>query len=213
MKSIKGTVTFQCKGKCPPFEAEIWTLIRGDEDIDLKEAALGGELNLISCPHCHEFFYGESPLVYLDKENEILIFAFPKDYEKDKAKWQRKMDEDFELLKNGLLKEMQINYKPVLVFGTDKLKEFLSREGERREETEVIGCLANEMNLKTQKVKPAKARECGLPNVFPFAGDNITKETVLKASQKLIKGRSKIKSLSRLIEHCDDDKTDISDLI
>ena len=52
MKSIKNDGAACCPNNCEPFEVEYWSLISADQNPDLKEAALGGELNLVQCPEC-----------------------------------------------------------------------------------------------------------------------------------------------------------------
>ena len=56
MKSIKSSGRIACPEGCEGFEAEFWTLIGADEDEGLKQALLGGELNLFRCPECGKFF-------------------------------------------------------------------------------------------------------------------------------------------------------------
>ncbi|HOX22795.1 MAG TPA: CpXC domain-containing protein, partial [Elusimicrobiales bacterium] len=108
MKSIRGVVEAKCPHcQAPEFEAEIWSFIRADSEPELKEAVLYGELNLLECPECKNFFYFESPVVYFDPQIELLVFLLPHSYEKEAVMWREKMASDFASIKQGLASELK----------------------------------------------------------------------------------------------------------
>jgi hypothetical protein len=55
MPSMKGTVIASCPAGCGDFETVVWTLIRADEDQDLKDTVWAASLiwhNARSAPSC-----------------------------------------------------------------------------------------------------------------------------------------------------------------
>ena len=78
MKSIRNESAAHCPSGCEPFEVEYWSLIRADQNPDLKESILGGELNLVRCPECGTYFHHDEDLLYLDIPAELLVFVFSK---------------------------------------------------------------------------------------------------------------------------------------
>jgi hypothetical protein len=195
------------------FETDAWSFIRGDQDPDLVEAIIGGELNLAQCPHCSVFFFAECPMVYLDKKSELLAFIFPQSYAREKEKWQKKMQDDFKILQEGLFKEMKIDYEPILLFGPQSIKKLLKDERDIQEEVEVINCLADELGLKIQPVKPSRARKNGFSYTLPYEGEKCNTKSALSASHKILKGHSKLKSLSKLVHCCEKEELEVSSLI
>ena len=54
--SIKGSFKAQCPSCKESFDADFWTVVRGDQDQDLKEALIDGELDMLMCPGCSHIF-------------------------------------------------------------------------------------------------------------------------------------------------------------
>ena len=126
MKSIRNEAPACCPNACEPFDVEYWSLVRADEDPDLKQAALGGELNLVRCPECGTYFHHKGELIYFDAPSELLVFVFAKDSKEKQAQLRARMEKDYGIIKNTLLEQLNMDYPPVLVFGLDELKELLS---------------------------------------------------------------------------------------
>ena len=186
MKSIKAAVNAQCPRQCPGFEAEVWSFICGGADEDLKTAIMGGELNLLVCPSCGTLFHYQMPLVYFDPGMEILAFVFPDDCQAERGKWLAKMQEDFNVMRSGLLREMNIDFEPRIFFGMSDLRKFLGEDEDLKEESEVICALASETGFSLKKMKPSVSRSRGVPLVVPYAGKTCTESSVLEASAQLL---------------------------
>ena len=187
MKSIQGVV----EAKCPhcaaaEFEAEIWSFIRADSEPELKEAILYGELNLLECSECKNFFYYESPLVYFDPAAELLVFLLPLSYESDSLKWREKMAADFASIKNGLASEMKIDYEPLVLFGAETLKQLLEGTLDEEDENAAIAATAKSLGFKTTPLKPSVARACGYPNCLPHEGAECDAESFVSAAVKIL---------------------------
>jgi len=56
--SIKGSVEAKCPiNGCQSAEIEVYSLVRGDRDTDLRDLLKAGELNLVICQDCGAAFY------------------------------------------------------------------------------------------------------------------------------------------------------------
>lgn len=199
MKSIKGEGGVTCPNGCEPFEAEYWTLVRGDKDAELKEALLGGELNLISCPTCGEFFYHDRDIVYFDPPKELLAFVSPK---ADKANFdeiKKKMQKDFDFLRKNLA-EMNITYSPFYLAGMEELKSLLDYDEYSSCQSEVIAAAAAQKGFKIAPLSPAEARVKGYPLYLPVDGDKYNAESVKKAARALLADNPALTLLSALIK-------------
>lgn len=203
--SIKGTIQAECPGGCESFEAEVWTLVRGDRDSELKEILLSGELNLLFCPACGKPFYAQEPVVYFDPPAEILAFIFPLSYQKEEAKWRAKMKADCELLKQSQLKENPLSFDAQIFFGFEGLKNMLEGEIECGDETEIIEVMAGELGLKTVRVSPAYARSRGVPRVIPFSSGVLTRESAVEGIRKVFSVNDRLSRLGGFLKKLESD--------
>ena len=184
MKSIKSDGSAICPNGCEPFEAEFWTLIGADEDEDLKQALLGGELNLVKCPECGKFFYHDRNIIYFDPPAQLLAFVAPNENKKDFEKVKTKMQADFKLLKDNL-SSMNIDYEPFYLCGLEELKAMVEYEAKVNDESEVIAAFTAQLGFKLAPLRRAYARLKGWPFYIPVIGDDYTVENVLKASKSV----------------------------
>lgn len=193
MASLKGVVAATCPQGCGEFETEVWSLIRADEDPELKDTILGGELNLVLCPDCGKLFYCPASVIYLDPPVDLAVFVFPEDA--DRSTIEEKIKEEFALVKEGLLKELKMHSEPVIFFGVEPLKEFLDNEQFLRDEGDITGYAATELGLKTMGLRPALARENGWPYRIPAEQGTVSAKSVLSACEKVL---AVYKNLARL---------------
>jgi uncharacterized C2H2 Zn-finger protein len=198
MKSIKGEGSVNCPHCEEVFDAEFWTLIRGDVDLELKDSLIGGELNLVSCPSCGNFFYHERTIIYFDPTIELLAFVWggrEEDFEQHKTQ----MKKDFELLKNNLT-SLNINYQPFYLKSLAELKAMIEYEDFTRTQSEVIATLAAENNFKVIALKPSVARVSGFPFYAPIYKEEYTLENFTKAAQELLKQNSALNMLKVMLD-------------
>ena len=167
MRSLKNEEAAHCPNGCEPFDVTYWSLVRGDENDDLKSAILGGELNLVRCPECGTYFHHDGELIYFDAPAELLTFVFSP---KDKTRAQEltaKIEHDYEIIKNSLLKELQLDYPPLSVFGLDELQHLLHHEEEQTAESEVVAAAAATQGFEVARLKPSYARRHHFPLYVP----------------------------------------------
>ena len=195
MKSIRNEAPACCPNACEPFDVEYWSLVRADEDPDLKQAALGGELNLLRCPECGTYFHHKGELIYFDAPAELLVFVFAKDSKEKQNELRQRMEQDYQIIKNTLLKQLDMNYPPVLVFGLDELKDLLHHTEEVTAESEVIAAASATEGFAVVRLKPSYAREHHFPFYVPVLAKATTANDYAVAASKVLKSGLKSKLL------------------
>ena len=66
--------------RCPcgeGFEADLYNSINAEDDPDLKESLVCGEINVVCCPKCSQIFYAEHFVLYHDPSVELIAFVYP----------------------------------------------------------------------------------------------------------------------------------------
>ena len=148
------------------FEAELWDGVNAQEQPDLKELLLDGELNIVVCPSCGEMFYAEHFMIYFDPSEELLAFVFPEARKREKEKCSKEMREKFENIKLES-NSYGVDYEPMVLFGLESLMEFLVKQEENELEIQVVEKLAKELGLGIARLRPSIARTYGIPKVLP----------------------------------------------
>jgi len=197
--SNRGIKTIRCPHCNYGFETEFWTVIRGDRDIDLKEMIISGELNIFLCPECKKAFNYDDTFIYMDPQAELLIFVLPPDESKNE-KLIARMEEDYEILKETLRMEKELNSKPLYFFGIEKLSEFLIRDRDMEEETDVIVFTGDSVGAKKRKILSSFARENDLPFYVPSPEMDSGKEEVLELCKKIFAHNDRLKRLDNFIK-------------
>ena len=187
MKSIKNEAAVCCPNHCEPFEVEYWSLISAEQDPDLKTAALGGELNLVQCPHCGTFFHHSGDTIYFDVPAELLVFVFAEKYVSQAQELTVRMQRDYALIKETLAKQLDIDYPPVCVFGLEELKRLLQEEEKNSFESEAIAAAAAAAGFAVARLKPSYAREHHFPYCVPAPRSGKTANAYAVAASKILK--------------------------
>lgn len=186
MKSIQNEGAVSCPKHCEEFDAEYWTFISGDDNPELKEAILGGELNLFRCPSCGDFFHYTGTVVYYERSADLLVFVFPHEEKAKEQELAAKMRRDYEAIKDTVLKDMP--YAPFYVFGLDGLKEVLLKEQERSFESEAVAAACAAAGYPVVRLRPGYARKEGFPWYVPSAADAAPNEFAVAACKVLKSG-------------------------
>ena len=185
MKSVKFSEVLTCPHGCEPFEADRWSFVNATQNPELKDAVLGGELNLFCCPQCNSFFHGDTDLIYLDEQSALLVFVFSDKNRKNKKELLSKMEHDYALLKDSLFKQIKLDFGPMYVFGLEELKNVVLREQERTDESEAIAAAAAALGFKVARLSPQWAREHESP-LYVAAGVDGTAGGYAAAAQKVL---------------------------
>lgn len=186
MKSIQTEGAISCPNHCEEFDAEYWTFVSGDDNPELKEAILGGELNLFRCPSCDTFFHYEGTVVYYERSLDLLVFVFPHAQKEKEQELVAKMQRDYDAIKNTVLKDMP--YPPIYVFGLEGLKEVLLKEQERSFESEAVAAACAAAGYPIVRLRPGYARKEGFPLYVPAAPSATANDFAVAACKVLKSG-------------------------
>lgn len=204
--STKGRVNIECPHCRERFDADFWTVVKGDSDPDTKELIISGEFDLLACPACSGMFSHEEPFFYMAPKAELLVFVMPETYRPEKEKWLAKMKADHAALSaagfDGLLGGLQPEY----LFGIGELAAKLARDRDMEEESEVLSCIAGENRFKTAKVAAKAARDKDLPFCLPYEGGTPSRAAALSAAKKIISINEfmpRLKNLLKALEALD----------
>lgn len=187
MKSIKNEAVAHCPNHCEDFDVEYWSLISADKDPDLKDAALGGELNLVQCPECGTFFHHDGDFIYFDAPAELLIFVFSEKNRPQEKELLTRMQQDYNIIKNTLFKQLHMDYSPLSVFGLEALKNILQEEENYSFESEAVAACSAAEGFGVVRLKPSYAREHHFPYYVPAPKGNITANEYAVAASKVLK--------------------------
>jgi hypothetical protein len=188
MKSIKNSDVFKCPNGCEDFEHDFWSLVDAASSPELKEAALGGELNLIMCPCCGAYFHHNNSLIYFDSATKFLVFLFDEKDRGNEKELKEKMLHDYEIIKNSLAKEVNLSGAPVCVFGLEELKNLIEREEFFARESEVVAASSAEAGYKIAALNPSYARVHGYPFFVPVKAEKTASDLAGAAAAVLDKG-------------------------
>ena len=196
--AIKGKFRITCPSCDHEFEADFWTVVRGDRDLKLKELLLEGEFDMFMCPLCKKVFLKEETFIYHDRKMDLFIFVLPSAYIAEKDKWIKKMEDDYVLVKKTMNNEF--SGKPLILFGGNALRDLLLRDRDIEEETEVLQFMADDLKIKTKPIKAGFARERDFPFIIPYGGDEINHTNILKAVKKIHAANKSLPRLNKFME-------------
>ena len=187
MRSLQNESSAHCPNGCDPFDVTYWSVVRGDEHPDLKAAILGGELNLVRCPECGTYFHHDGEIIYFDAPAELLVFVFsPKDKARE-HELKDKIEHDYQIIKNSLLKDAHLNYPPISVFGLQELQQLLQHEEEVTAESEVIAAASATQGFGVARLKPSYAHEHHFPFYVPSPANGQTANDYAVAAAHVLK--------------------------
>jgi hypothetical protein len=198
--AAKGVFRVECPHCGEGFDADFWTVVRGDRDQDVKELILSGEFDLLVCPHCEEMVQHEEPFLYIDPARDILAFVMPESYEAEKEKWIARMQADYEPVRASLTAGQGLTGEPLYFFGLGQLSAMLENDKDREEETEVMEFMAREDGLQLLPVKPAAARELDLPFTIPAKAGLAGRTAALSAAEALYARNDALPRLKKLVD-------------
>ncbi len=169
------------------FVAELWSVVNVVTDPGIKDMLLGGELNIVRCPHCGLIFHVEHFLLYHDSSKEIMAFVYPSSFRSKEAYWRKKMHEQYATAQEDLSGEDKLNYEPMLVFGLEQLQDLIKEDEEVEDEIRIVDYECSKKNLKTISLKRSVARKNKIPRLLPVNEGNLRLGSVIAAVEKIIK--------------------------
>lgn len=151
------------------FEAELYQSVSVRENPELKEAVLGGQLNVVKCTSCFRLLYAERFVLYHDADSALMAFVYPKDMEHDRIKIEQSMGGAFAQLQSELPEGQEIQYQPYLLFGMDALCALIRAEEDLADEVAVVESLCDSLQIKYKKISLDLARRKQIPSLIPYA--------------------------------------------
>ena len=201
--SLRGRIIAKCPKGCEPFDAELYSFIRGDTDPDLRLQIKARECNLLICDECEKPFFPEEPYIYFEPQAEILGFVFPESFRPREKYWREKMHADFEEMRRALAENFPLTVEPVIFFGVDGLAELLDFEDYRSEEHEVMEWVAKDLGLSIYKVSPRFSRDNDVPGSLPYAANGAkapSREGAIAGLEKVLAANDRLKAYQRYLE-------------
>ncbi|MBI3550986.1 MAG: hypothetical protein HY077_00585 [Elusimicrobia bacterium] len=202
--SLRGRIEAKCPKGCEPFDAELYSFIRGDTDPDLRLQVKARECNLLICDECEKPFFPEEPYIYFEPAAELLAFVFPESFRPNERYWREKMHADFEEMRKVLGAEFPLTVEPIIFFGVDGLAELLDFEDFRGEEREVMEWIAKDLGLSLYRVSPRYARDNDVPGSLPFSANGsraaATRQGVIAGLEKLLAANDRLGAYRRYFD-------------
>jgi hypothetical protein len=196
--ATKGVFRVECPHCGESFDADFWTVVRGDRDQDVKELILSGEFDILMCPKCETMFSHEEPFLYIDPTRDLIAIVMPESYEEKKAEWLERMKKDYEPLRASLSAGQGVSGEPLYLFGLAPLTALLETDRDREEETEVMEFMAREDGLRLLPVKPADARALDILFTLPMPAGLTGRTAALKAVNGLLERNDALPRLKKL---------------
>lgn len=69
------TIKYKCPYCGKEFDMEVYHSVNSQQDPDLRERSMSGDIFRHSCPHCHTDFMVQNPLLYEDPEHHFVIWV------------------------------------------------------------------------------------------------------------------------------------------
>jgi hypothetical protein len=178
-------IDVECEECGDEFKGVIWTAVHAQQDPELKELLLGGELNILFCPKCSHTAYQDHFVLYQDPQAELIAYIYPPAQERDAEFLQKTMMANFAEAQMVYPAKDRKDYDPVLVFGLESFVEMMEREELRAEQSQIAEAVCKEKGIPYFVLRPSEARRLKMMRVIPgVRGDQAA---VIDAIQALLK--------------------------
>jgi hypothetical protein len=181
-------IDITCEECGEEFKGIVWTAIHAQQDPELKDLLLGGELNLLMCPKCSHVAFQDYFVLYQDPTSEIVAYIYPPAQEQDAEFLQKSMLANFAEAQAIYKPKERKDYSPLLVFGLESFVRMMEREELRNEQSDIAEAICKEHLIPFHKLRPSKARQLRIMQVIPSAQQNATysRENILNGLELLL---------------------------
>lgn len=186
--STYNEIDITCEKCGDDYRGTVWTAVNAKQDPELKDILLGGELNMVMCPHCSHVAYQDQFILYQDPEAQLLAYVYPPTQQANEAELRQIMLRGFRDAQEVYEPKERLSYGPTLMFGLETLVEMLHSEEEIIEQSDVAEAVTREKRIPRLVLEPAVARSKGLPRVLPLSQESKspTRAEVLEGIQRLL---------------------------
>lgn len=187
--SAYNEIDVTCEQCGEEFKATVWTAVHSEQDPELKDLLLGGELNLLMCPGCSHVAYQDHFVLYQDPAAEIVAYVYPARERAQAAELYKMTLAGFREAQAVYPEKDRLPYDPLLVFGLDSLVEMLAKEKEQAEQSQIAEFLCRENHIPFTMLRPSQARRHGLVRVIPSRDSPAAtdRESVLAGLDRLLR--------------------------
>ena len=162
-------IDVECEECGEEFKGVIWTAVHAQQDPELKDLLLGGELNILFCPKCSHVAYQDHFVLYQDPMAELIAYIYPPAQEHDAEFLRKTMMTNFAEAQEIYKPKDRKYYDPILVFGLDAFVRMMEREDRRAEQSQIAEALCVQHKIPYIKLRPSKARALRIMRVIPCA--------------------------------------------
>ena len=160
-------IDVECEECGEEFKGVVWTAVHAQQDPELKDLLLGGELNILFCPKCSHVAYQDHFVLYQDPLAELIAYIYPPAQERDAEFLQKTMMVNFAEAQMVYEPKDRKDYDPILVFGLDAFVRMMEREDRRAEQSQIAEALCAEHQIPYVKLRPSRARALRMMRVLP----------------------------------------------
>lgn len=173
------------------FNAKIFLSANVTTNPELRDIILEGRFNVVECPKCKKFLYVEIPFFYLDAEESIVIYVYPKNYEVQKERYLKESQLNFDISLRMIenVSNDDKDYFLQVFFGIEHLVEFLVFQQKENDEKEFLNQVADSMNLKIIDFSKSYARRKNIISKLPYLqrGDKVGIDDIIDGLDLLLK--------------------------
>ena len=184
------------------FEALLYNSIIVEENPELKDALLCGEINIVQCPKCKNVFYAEQFLLYQELDKELIAFVYPISFATKAETLFINTQKIFEEIVSSIIDNSKINYEPVVIFGINSLVDIVQLDNNISDEVEILRYYALEMPISLVEISNAYSRKNGVVPLLPIKGlkDELQRTRVINGIKELLSINPNLENYRKTLE-------------
>jgi len=159
-----------CEECAEEYKGIVWTAVHAQQDPELKDILLGGELNILVCPKCSHASYQDHFVLYQDPAAELMAYIYPPDQADEKDFLRQSMLRSFHEAQQVYPPKERKDYEPILIFGLETFVEMMHQEDSRAMQSQIAEAVCRERKIPYLLLRPSRARSQGLLRVLPVHG-------------------------------------------
>jgi len=170
------------------FKGVVWTAIHANQDPELRDLLLGGEINLLMCPECSHVAYQDHFILFQDPAAELIAYIYPMSHQADEDFLRTATVANFKEAQAVYPPKDQKDYDPLLVFGLETFVKMMQAEDLLAAQSQIAQALCKENGIPFTMLRPYEARRLRTMRVLPTSvpTNKPTRADVLAGLEKLL---------------------------
>ena len=185
------------------FSAKVFLSVNLVHTPELKDVILEGRFNVVKCPKCKNFIYVEVPFFYLDAQESMVVYVYPKNYEEEKEKYLKEADANFALSMRMVedTENKHDKYFLQVFFGIEELVKFLTFQEKENDEKDFLDKIVGGLNLKTINFSSKESRQKNIISKLPYVdkGGRVSLENIIEGLSLVLKNYPQLEIYKRLL--------------